>query len=181
MANQRNKNIFYIAILLIAIIPAGCAGTAGRHKALLPIQASVSLGQYSNLALDSQSQADVFMIEDDHQRIKALIIKKIKDKDQNRFNQINSKNSMPNTLHALLKFTKYDKGNAFARAMLIGLGQIHIDAKLELKDNKTQKIIGEFEIKKTFAWGGLYGGLTGIEGAEDGFADAVVEVIFEEE
>ena len=28
--------------------------------------------------------------------------------------------------------TRYDKGTAFARAMLIGLGQIHIDATVRL-------------------------------------------------
>ncbi len=31
-----------------------------------------------------------------------------------------------------LLLTRYDKGNAFARAMLAGLGQIHIDGKVKL-------------------------------------------------
>ncbi len=173
--------IFGIVILSTSIILAGCAGTAGRHRVLVPTPESVSIGQYANLILDTHSTNGEVMTENDFQRIKALIIKKIKEKQFDRFKQINSENNMPHSLHASLDFEKYDKGNAFARSMLIGLGQIHIDAILQLSDNDTQEVLGKFEIKKTFAWGGLYGGFTGIEGAEYGFADAVVEVLFEEE
>ncbi len=175
------NNIFGIVILSTSIILAGCAGTAGRHRVLVPTPASVSIGQYSNLILDTHSTNGEVMTDNDYQRIKALIIKKIKEKEYDRFEQINSKNNIPHSLHASLDFVRYDKGNAFARAMLIGLGQIHIDATLELRDNDTQEVLGKFEIKKTFAWGGLYGGFTGIEGAENGFAAAVVEVLFGEE
>ncbi|MFQ5965799.1 MAG: DUF4410 domain-containing protein [Candidatus Scalinduaceae bacterium] len=174
------SKFFHLTLLSVVIALAGCAGTAGRHKALIPMKDIVALGQYSSLIFDSQHTSGVPMLETDHQRIKALIIQKIVKKAHDRFEHINSEDSNPNTLHASLIFTRYEKGNAFARAMLIGLGQIHIDAQLELKDEETQELIGKFEIKKTFAWGGLYGGFTGIEGAEDGFADAVVEVLFEE-
>lgn len=142
---------------------------------------TVTLNQFSNLVLTSENSSEVHMLDIEHQRIVATIVHKIREKDSSRFTRINSESNMPNTLHATLMFTRYDKGNAFARSMMIGLGQIHINANLELKDGETQKVIGKYEIKKTFAWGGIYGGGTTIEGVVDGFADAVVEVLFEEE
>ena len=41
----------------------------------------------------------------------------------------------------------------------------------------SRKILGKSEVTKTFAWGGIYGGATGIKDVEEGFAEAVVQVI----
>jgi hypothetical protein len=64
--------------------------------------------------------------------------------------------------------------------MLAGLGQIHIDADVILREYEKNESLAKYEVKKTFAWGGIYGGATGIEEVETGFARAVVSVIFGE-
>ncbi len=69
--------------------------------------------------------------------------------------------------------TRYDKGNAFARAMLAGLGQIHIDSTVTVSASGSGDTVSEFTVKKTFAWGGIYGGATRIEDVEPAFAESL--------
>ena len=72
--------------------------------------------------------------------------------------------------------TRYDKGNAFARSMLAGLGQMHIDGTVSVFTPPGNKI-GEFTINKTFSWGGIYGASTTIKTVEAGFAKAVADTV----
>ena len=60
--------------------------------------------------------------------------------------------------------------------MLIGLGQLHVDATVRLLELPAKKV-GEFTINKTFAWGGLYGGMTNMEDVERGFAEGVAAAL----
>lgn len=76
-----------------------------------------------------------------------------------------------------LRLTRYDKGNAFARAMLAGLGQIHIEGVVSVFEMPGHTPVGEFTLKKTFAWGGVYGAATSIEDIEDTFADGVAAAV----
>jgi hypothetical protein len=81
-------------------------------------------------------------------------------------------------VEALVTIKTYDKGNAFARAMLAGLGQMmHIDADVVLKDPRSGATFGTYDVDKTFAWGGVYGASTRIEDIEDGFAQSVAAAI----
>jgi hypothetical protein len=72
---------------------------------------------------------------------------------------------------------RYDEGDSFARAMLAGLGQMHIDADLCVSEYASKETLGTCEITKTFGWGGIYGAATRIEDIEDGFAQAVADFI----
>ena len=76
-----------------------------------------------------------------------------------------------------VELTRYEKGNAFARAMLAGLGQIHIDAHVTLISLPEKKSIADFDVSKTFAWGGIYGGATSIEDVEPAFAEGIAEAV----
>jgi len=76
-------------------------------------------------------------------------------------------------MQALVYIKRYDEGNAFARVMLAGLGQMHIDATVTLKDMETKEQLAKYDVNKTFAWGGIYGGVTRITDLEDGFGKAV--------
>jgi hypothetical protein len=75
-----------------------------------------------------------------------------------------------------LVFTNYDEGSRFARFMLIGLGQIHIDADVILVDATSGATLGQYRVSKQFAFGGIYGGATSIEDVEKGFAKSVAEI-----
>ncbi len=61
--------------------------------------------------------------------------------------------------------------------MLAGLGQIHIDGEVKLVELPDRKQVGVFSVSKTFAWGGIYGGSTGIEEIEQTFADGVAAAL----
>ncbi|GAA0566347.1 DUF4410 domain-containing protein [Rhizomicrobium electricum] len=75
-----------------------------------------------------------------------------------------------------LNFTQYDAGSAFARAMLIGLGQIHVDADIQILD-PSGATTGKYQVSKDFALGGVAGASTSIQDVEDGFAKSVAEIV----
>ena len=60
--------------------------------------------------------------------------------------------------------------------MQAGLGQIHIAANVQLIDATSGNVTASYVVKKTFAWGGIYGGSTSIEDVETGFAASVVAI-----
>lgn len=55
--------------------------------------------------------------------------------------------------------TKYDKGNAFARFMLIGLGQMYLYGTVEITQGNPPVVIREGEFKKNYCVGGIAGGM----------------------
>jgi hypothetical protein len=61
--------------------------------------------------------------------------------------------------------------------MLAGLGQIHIEADVSMIDTQGGATLGTWQVSKTFAFGGLYGGTTNIRDVERGFARSVAEVM----
>jgi hypothetical protein len=75
-----------------------------------------------------------------------------------------------------IHFTQFDRGNAFARAMLIGLGQIRIEATVDLVD-ASGKSIAEYNVSKDFALGGMIGATTSVNDVEDGFAKSVAAIM----
>ncbi len=64
---------------------------------------------------------------------------------------------------------------------MTGLGQIHIDAQLDLTDADSQQLLAEYDITKTFAWGGVIGVVTRIEDVQHGFAEAVAATLLDDE
>lgn len=82
----------------------------------------------------------------------------------------------PSALHMKIHFTRFDRGSAFARAMLIGLGQIRIEATVDLDDASGTKV-AEYRVAKDFALGGIAGATTTVEDVEDGFAKSVAQVV----
>jgi uncharacterized protein DUF4410 len=82
-----------------------------------------------------------------------------------------------NVANVKIVFTQYDDGNAFARFMLMGLGQIHIDGNVIFTDAASGRQIAEYKISKDFAFGGIYGGTTRIEDVEKGFARSVAAIL----
>jgi len=136
-----------------------------------------ALAQFSKLTVKVETAKDVSLGAADKERISNLIVQNIKTDSPQRFTAINQDIPMPGALQASIVITKYDEGNAFARAMLAGLGQMHIDAEITLNDSEKKEEIAKYEVNKTFAWGGLYGGFTSMKDVEDGFAKAVAASI----
>ncbi len=85
----------------------------------------------------------------------------------------------PNAATALtlkMNFTNYERGSAFARMMLIGFGQIHIDADIVLID-ASGTVKAKYQVSKQFALGGALGGMTRMSDVEEGFVKSVVEIV----
>lgn len=79
-----------------------------------------------------------------------------------------------------LVITQYDEGSAFARFMLAGLGQIKLDADVLVIDGASGQVIGQYQVSKQFAFGGLYGGSTQMKDVEEGFAKSVAQIFLEQ-
>jgi Domain of unknown function (DUF4410) len=166
-----------VAVMCVAQLLSGCATSPGGINPVSPLKAGTNLTTFSNLALEVQADSGVTLSPTDKERISRLIVDTIKKKGPNRFADINAPAPAPSTLRASVNVTRYDKGNSFARFMLAGLGQMHIDAHVVLEDQATQNTLGRYEVTKTFAWGGIYGAVTRIDDVEEGFASAVAALI----
>jgi hypothetical protein len=118
------------------------------------------------------SVAAAKMEEVDRTRLAQLITSRLEER--------RTKNAANNDAHevtATVQITRFERGSAFARAMLAGLGQIHIDGTVTVTDSPGGNRIAEFAIAKTFAWGGIYGGSTRMEDIEPVFADGVAAAL----
>ncbi len=173
-SNSR-RGYFAICIAVLTLLfAAGCGTTSSL--VLKPSDQNTNFLQYNSLAIQTSSTDGVVVSETTQDRIKEQIKAEInKGSCPNRFRDI-SLNSVPPAPEVLLlhiKFTKYDEGNRFARAMLAGLGSMKIYSSVEVKDAQSGNIICSGEAGTTFAWGGIYGAMTGIEDVEKDFAKEV--------
>lgn len=178
MTNSRPAiRILMAFYMLTALFLSACAHSAGSHNPVSPIKNGIILSQYANLSLVANNDNIVPMTSYDRERLINTIVRKVQV--ANRFKTIDSASSEYNTLVATIQITNYDRGNAFLRFLLAGLGQIHIDGKLTLVGRGTGEHVGEYEVSKTFAWGGFYGMGTTIEQVEEGFAEVVAEILLQ--
>jgi len=180
MANSRPRNLILMAsCMLTALLLSACAHSAGSYDPVSPIKNEIILSNYANLSLVANNDNIVPMTAYDRERLINTIVRKLQA--ANRFKTIDVASSESNTLVATIQITNYDRGNAFLRFLLAGLGQIHIDGKLTLVGRDTGEQVGHYDVSKTFAWGGLYGLGTTIEQVEEGFAEAVVEILLQKD
>lgn len=166
-----------VGLFILSLCLAGCASSKGSVKPVAPLQEDISLMKYENILIEVQNNQNVQITSSDKERILMQIIAAIKKDHSRRFKRINEGNPDPATLKSIVNITRYDKGSAFARAMLVGLGQIKINADVTLIDSISNAPLCKNEVTKTFAWGGIYGATTSIETVEEGFAKAVADSI----
>ena len=171
-----NKSLFRCGILLVAgagLLLTGCASTSPNNAKF-----SQNLSKRQHLDANDTSTVKVESIDGiiitthEKERMALVITNKV---NEQKILNVDSADIREFELEVLI--TRYEKGNAFARAMFAGLGQIHIDAKVLLFLMPEREQIAVFDIDKTFAWGGMYGGFTSIEDVEEGFANGVAEAV----
>lgn len=174
---QKRSILVGSLLICVGFLLSGCASTKGSYNAVMTPKGEEQLAKYSNLQIEVNCRDDVSLTSADKERIQKLIVKNLATECPGRFKSVESQTPLPDTMHATVMIKKYDEGNAFARAMLAGLGQMHIEADVILSDPVTQEQLAKYDVTKTFAWGGMYGGFTGIKDIEDGFAKAVASAI----
>jgi hypothetical protein len=157
------------AVALAAML-AGCAGSV---SAPVPVQEFSTEQRDALKIVDISADAadGVEMSDGDFglicQKVKAYIMAE---------NPGVMVDSSPQALKMHLHFTRFDRGNAFARAMLIGLGQIRIEATVTFVD-ASGRSVAEFKVAKDFALGGIAGATTTVENVEQGFAKSVAQIV----
>lgn len=169
-------NIQVIILFSITLL-SGCASTGGSYKSIDSPLTSERGAKYSELLINIGSGNDISLTQESLDRMTKLVIENIKADANNRYKKINGSPDGASALEVSVIIKKYEEGNAFARAMFAGLGQMHIDADVLLYDHATKEKLTQYEVNKTFAWGGAYGALTTIKDVEIGFSKAVSDSI----
>ena len=155
-----------------ALLLVGCATTSpgARFKEALAKDQHVD----ANDVVFVKIEADKGIVIEEFE--KQRLARGIQDKvDVLKMNNTNAAD--PRKFELAVLVTRYDKGDAFARAMMPGLGRIHIDGRVSMFALPMYERVADFDIDKTFAWGGLYGAATSIEDVEKGFAEGVAEAV----
>lgn len=177
------------ALLIVVALLAGCAGSPGAVRAVGTSTSAAELEAFRALDLQLSASPGVAVEPDDLARLGQLVLAQLAEMAPGRFATVETRVGAAEggvvatvsapipDLRAELEMTRYDAGNAFARAMLAGLGQMHIDGRLRLRDGRDGSELGAYEVAKTFAWGGIYGAATGIRDLEPAFAEAVALAI----
>jgi hypothetical protein len=170
-------NVTFLLSLVLITLAAGCASTGGSHKLVTTPLKSTQADKYTDLMVSVQAAPHITLGQSDSFRMTNLIAEDVKSDAPNRFKDINPLVPNSTTLQASVVIKRYDEGNAFYRLMLMGLGQIHIDADVMLLDSATKNQLAQYEVTKTFALGGYFGVLIGIKDVEAGFCKAVADSI----
>jgi len=171
---MRKKSFVFNLIICVTalVLTTGCATTVPKPEFTKQIAPESQLAAKDDANVKVETGTGVTMLESE----KVRVAEKIKQRIDAR-KVTNNQDASTKSYEIKLVMTKYEKGNAFARAMLAGLGQIHIDADVTVFEMPTQTPVGNFSLSKTFAWGGIYGGTTSMEDIETTFADGVAAAL----
>jgi hypothetical protein len=151
----------------LAATLAGCADSVSRPVPLQAFEQSAPL-RLSDVSADAEP--GVPMSEGDFGLVSQKVRAYINAQSPGVFG------TGPDALAMKIHFTRFDRGDAFARAMMAGLGQIKINATVML-DDATGKQVAAYNVSKDFAFGGIVGATTTVEDVEEGFAKSVAEIV----
>lgn len=171
LVNKVSTCATFVAIWL-AVFLSGCATTAPRATFTQALPKQQQIDKNDTVMVKVEAGQDVPIGDNEKQRLAQLTKQKI---DAQKMN--NTVAGDPHEYELEILVTRYERGNAFARFMLAGLGQIHIDGHVSVLSLPERIKVAQFDIDKTFAWGGIYGGTTGIVEVEEGFAQGVAEAV----
>ena len=152
------------------LVTAGCATATTKPITLeQPAVAAATPIHISDVIIEAKD--GIWMSDNDHDYLRQKILAHLDVQARG------SDHAAPTTDYAMhVQLTRFDKGNAFARLALIGLGQIHIEATITLVDAQGAQH-GQYKVVKTYAMGGLAGGLTSASDVEEGFAKSVAAIV----
>jgi hypothetical protein len=160
----------YIAVLLASLALGGCATSISAPVAVQPLARNASAPlRLSDISADAAP--DVQVGEGDL----GLITQKVRSYIQAQSPAVMA-DAGASAYVMKIHVTRFERGNAFARAMLAGLGQIHIEGTIDLVD-ASGKMVGEYKVSKDFSLGGIAGGTTTVDDVEDGFAKSIAEIV----
>ena len=182
--------------LVLGLMLAGCAGSAPEPVVVQPFEEpGRPLEEYTQMILTYEAKAGVEIPEHEQVRVATLVKQALESRAPGRFVFVKdvvkaSKMSpttsgepgpqAPKTVLMHILFTEYDQGDAFARFMIAGAGQIRIVTDVALRDQATDELLGRYEVSKQFAFGGIYGASTDMEDVEEGLALGIADILVPE-
>ena len=165
------KSVNIVCFAALAALLAGCAGSVSEPTALQPLAMEQKTALHVS-TITADAAAGVEMSDGDF----GLICQKVRGYIQAQSPAVLADQPPGQALKMNIHFTRFDRGNAFARGMLIGLGQIHIEGTVSL-DDAGGKTVAQYAVVKDFAIGGIVGATTTVEDVEDGFAKSVAAIV----
>lgn len=165
-------NVLLVTALLGTVVLTGCATSAPQARFTQEIAPAARIRANDEAKITIEAADGVSIVDYEKQRFTQRLQEKIASRKA-----LNAATREKRDFEIDVTLTQYEKGSAFARAMLAGLGQIHIAGNVKVYILPDREKVGEFTIRKTFAWGGIYGASTTIEDAEMGFADGVAAAL----
>ena len=170
--HSKLRTTTFLALASASLAMAGCAGTPPKAQFSQPMAATSRISASDTVAVSIEAAENVSLLPAGRDRVAEKIKGQI-DKRKAKNQAAGGARSM----EVVLYVTRYEKGNAFARAMLAGLGQIHLDGSISVYQMPDHTLLEKFDMQKTFAWGGIYGSATSMEDIEDTFADGVAATV----
>lgn len=161
-----------LAASVVILGLAGCASTTPKPQYSHELVAEARVGQPDHAEVAIDAPEGLKILPDEERRL----AEKVKVKIDAR-KVTNLRGGQPRSYEVYLHVTRYDKGSAVGRFLLAGVGQIHIEGKIDVYQLPAHTLVGEFDLKKTFAWGGFYGAFTSMEDIENTFADGVAAAV----
>lgn len=158
------------SLLLIAFALGGCASSTPTAKFKQPIAPEARIIARDTVHASVAAAPGVSMLDHERERIAQQVLAEVRA-------AAGAGPRAPRNYHIEVTMTRYEKGSAFARMMLAGLGQIHLDGQVSVYQMPGRSKVAEFTASKTFAWGGAYGGSVSIEGIEKTFAQIVANAV----
>lgn len=167
-----SNRVSRVGLLTLTLLAAGCATTPphARFSAQSGGHAVLRTADTSTIAVDTAK--GVAMADFEKTRVTERIQMKLAAKEA-----LNPPMADPKQYQIDVTITRYEKGSAFARAMLAGLGQMHLDGLVKVYGMPAHTAIEEFVVQKTFAWGGIYGASTTMEDIEQTFAEGIANAL----
>jgi hypothetical protein len=163
--------------LAACLLLAGCATGKVKVSTTAPRKA---MENYRAVAITVLNDVGPACPDDVAPAIQAAAIRQIKVKYPDVFADIRpAATGAEGELFVEVHVTKYKKGSALARAMLIGLGSSKISTTLVFIDSATKTSLATGQLDLTWAMGGIIGASKGIadlvESAGEKIANAIVE------
>lgn len=165
------RSIQLLMLVCVALL-AGCAGTVPKATFIAPPAKDTRVRAGDTVKVSVPTSAGVEMLDSERTHLGEVIAQKLA-----QFQALNAATGAPAAYEVEVVVSRFDKGNVLARAVLAGLGQIRIDARVRLLMAANKSMVSAFVVKKTFAWGGMYGAMTGMEDIEPAFAEGVAAAL----
>lgn len=171
LASRANRHATLLAAVS-GLLLAGCATTVPRAESARHIVPGFRITDRDLVSVNVSAAHSVKILPYEESRLVQEISRDIQDMQKN-----NRAAGGLQSYEVDVHLTRYDKGNKFARFMLAGLGQMHIDGNIDVYSLPQHKLQETFTLKKTFAWGGIYGASTSIRDIETTFAKGVAQTV----